>query len=178
MDLTMPVNSRDHVKGKKDGSVTLVEYGDFECSNCGEAYPIIKEIQKIEADVLRVVYRNFPLSEIHPHAFKAACAAEAASQQGKFWEMHDLLFENQENLEDQDLITYAKKLNLNIEQFKMDLASKEIEKHVKDDFMSGVQSGVNGTPTLYINGMRFDEPCELDILRKAIDKEKGGDING
>jgi protein-disulfide isomerase len=174
MKLTVPINSGDNIKGRENAPITLVEYGDFECPYCKLAYPIVKEIQKIEGDNLKFVFRNFPLSEIHSHAVHAACAAEAAAKQGKFWEMHDLLFENQEALEDQDLITYAKNLNLNIQQLKKDMTSEGIIKKVKSDFMGGVRSGVNGTPTFFINGIRFNGPCKLDLLLKAIE---GGDNN-
>jgi len=128
----------------------------------------MNELQKIEGNKLKFVFRNFPLSEIHPHAFRAASAAEAAGKQGKFWEMHDLIFENQERLDNQDLLSYAKNLKLDIAQFNKDIESEEIIKKVKNDFMSGVRSGVNGTPTFYINGARFDESYELDLLLRAI----------
>ncbi|OGH24947.1 MAG: disulfide bond formation protein DsbA [Candidatus Levybacteria bacterium RIFCSPLOWO2_01_FULL_39_24] len=168
MKLTIPVSKKDHAKGKENAPVTLVEYGDFECPDCQEAYSIINELQKIEGNKLKFVFRNFPLSEIHPHAFRAASAAEAAGKQGKFWEMHDLIFENQERLDNQDLLSYAKNLKLDIAQFNKDIESEEIIKKVKNDFMSGVRSGVNGTPTFYINGARFDESYELDLLLRAI----------
>lgn len=178
MKLTVPVSDKDHFEGNVDAKVTMVEYGDFQCPDCGNAYPVIKELQKIEGDRLRFVYRNFPLSNIHEHAARAAYAAESAGKQGKFWGMHDLLFENQESLEDQDLITYANNLNLDIRQFEEDMASEEVMNKVKEDFMSGVKSGVNGTPTLFINGVRFDKSCEVEILKSAIDLAiKGGDIN-
>lgn len=182
MKLTMPVNDSDHIKGKENASVTLVEYGDFECPDCRQAYPIVEEVQRIEADKLRVVFRHFPLSQIHLHALHAAYAAEAAAKQGKFWEMHNLLLENQEALEDQDLLAYAKNLNLDIQQFKKDMISEEIAKKVKDDFMSGVRSGGNGTPTFFINGIRFDGLYEVDSLQKAVEliskhKGKGGVAN-
>ena len=168
----MSVNNKDNIQGKENADVTLVEYGDFECPYCEEAYPIVKDVQEVEGDVLRLVFRNFPLSQIHPHAIHAAYAAEAAAKQGKFWEMHSLLFENQDALEDADLASYAKDLNLNVQQFKKDMESKEIIDKVRNDFMSGVKSGVNGTPTFFINGIRFDEPCEKDLLLKAINLAK------
>lgn len=170
MDLTRLVDGNDHIEGKENAPVTLVEYGDFQCPDCGRVYPIVKEIQKIKGNKLKFVFRNFPLSQIHEHAFRAACAAEAAGKQGKFWEMYNLLLENQEALDEEDLLSYAKNLNLDIKQFKKDIESDGIIKKVKEDFMGGVRSGVSGTPTFFINGRRFDEPCELDLLRKAIDK--------
>lgn len=168
-NLTDPINDKDQIQGNAAALATLVEYGDFECSHCGEAYTVIKEVQKKLGEKLRFVFRNFPLSESHPHAAHAALAAEAAAKQGKYWEMHDMIFENQNALEDENLLFYAQKLNLNVDQFKKDMFSEEIEKKVENDFKSGVRSGVNGTPTLYINGKRFDEPCEVDIIIRAIE---------
>jgi protein-disulfide isomerase len=169
MELTNPVNDKDHASGNNGAFVTLVEYGDFQCPNCKDAYPVIKEVQKREGDKLRFVFRNFPLSSIHAYATHASYAAEAAGKQGKFWEMHDMLFENQNALEDDDLISYAKVLNLDIEQFKKDIASEEIAKKVREDFVGGAKSGVNGTPTLFINGIRFDGPCEVENIIEAIE---------
>ncbi len=182
MKLTIPVNDSDHIKGKENAPITLVEYGDFECPYCRQAYSIVEEIQKIKRNGLRVIFRNFPLSEVHPHALHAAYAAEASAKQGKFWEMHYLLFENQEALEDQKLIGYAKDLNLDSQQFKKDMRSEEVARKVKDDFMNGVRSGVNGTPTFFINGIRFDGSYEVGSLQKAIEltlrhQGKGGVTN-
>jgi protein-disulfide isomerase len=167
--LTIQPNNEDHIQGKKESSITLVEYGDFQCPYCREAYPIVKEIQKIKGDILRFVFRNFPLSEIHSYALHAAYAAEAAGKQNKFWEMHDILFENQENLQDSDLRLYSEKLSLDIDQFTKDMNSDEVVKKVETDIMGGIKSGVNGTPTFFINGIRFDGPSELDSLLEAID---------
>jgi protein-disulfide isomerase len=168
MELSVPVSAEDHIKGEKNAPVTLLEYGDFECPYCGSAYPVIKKVEELEGDNLRIVFRNFPLSEIHPHALKAAYAAEAAGKQGKFWQMHDLLFENQGRLGDEDLLGYARTLGLDIRQFQKDMVSKMTIEKVKNDFIGGAESGVNGTPTLYINGIRFDDPCEVDFLHDAI----------
>lgn len=170
MNLTVSVNNKDHVQGKKDAPVVLVEYGDFECPDCGNAYLIVKKLQEIEGNRMKFVFRNFPMSETHPHSLHAAIAAEAAAKQGKFWEMHSLLFENQEALEEQDLLAYAETLNLDMDKFKRDMKSGELLKMVKEDFMLGIRSGVNGTPTFFINGKRFDGGgYEIDSLRKAID---------
>ncbi len=109
-----PVGANDHVQGTANAPVTLVEYGDYECPYCGEAYPIVKALQERLGKQMRFVFRNFPLSEMHPHAEHAAEAAEAAGGQGKFWEMHDLLYENQDALEDEDLARYAKALKLDM----------------------------------------------------------------
>jgi len=169
MNLTIPVNKIDHVQGKESAPVTLVEYGDFECPYCFKARTLIEMIKQIEGDKLKFVFRNFPLSQIHLHALHAAYAAEAAAKQGKFWEMHNLLFDNQFAFEDNDLMTYAQSLGLDMRQFTEDMKSEEIVKKVKDDFSSGVRSGVNGTPTFFINGVRFDQPSEVKFLQEAIE---------
>jgi protein-disulfide isomerase len=155
-ELTPPVSAQDHAIGPEDAPVTLVEYGDFECPYCGMAHPIVKAAQHALGNQLRFVFRNFPLAEAHPHARIAAQAAEAAGAQGRFWEMHDLLFENQNALEPQDLVGYAKSLGLDIPQFERDLEAGTYTKKVRDDFRSGVKSGVNGTPTFFVNGERYD----------------------
>jgi protein-disulfide isomerase len=167
--LKIPVTQEDHIKGDINANITLVEYGDYECPYCGMAYPIVKRIQKHFGNRLRFVFRNFPLVDNHPHAETAAMTAEFAATKGKFWEMHDLLFENQDSLEDEELLLFAKKLNLKIEQFKKDMNSKEINKKVQDHFMGGIKSGVNGTPTLFINGVRYDGPHEFESLLEKID---------
>jgi protein-disulfide isomerase len=160
---------RDHIQGPADAPVTLVEYGDYECPYCGAAYPIIKEVQSRMEDRLRFVFRNFPISTSHPHAEQAAEAAEAAASQGKFWEMHDLLYENQEHLDDADLHRYADQLGLDVGVFDEALAEHVHAERVREDFMSGVRSGVNGTPTFYINGARHDGGYQLDELLAALE---------
>ena len=170
--LTPPVSELDHAAGPDDAPVTLVEYGDYECPYCGMAYPIVKAVQRELGSQLRFVFRNFPLAEIHPHARHAAQAAEAAAAQGKFWEMHDLLFEHQHALEDEDLIGYAKSLGLDAEQLARELEAGTYAKRVRDDFRSGVRSGVNGTPTFFLNGERYegswaDEEGFIRALRDA-----------
>ena len=154
--LAVPVSPRDHIRGRIDAPVTLVEYGDFECPHCGRAYHIVKSAERALGKKLAVVYRHFPLAEIHPHATLAAEAAEAAAAQGKFWEMHDALFENQDALEQEDVLGYAESLDLDLTRFAQELASDAYAKKVRDDFRGGVRSGVNGTPTFFINGERFD----------------------
>lgn len=154
--LTPPVNERDHIAGPDDAPVTLVEYGDFECPYCGMAHPIVKAAQRQLGDQLRLVFRHFPLAEAHPHARLAAQAAEAAGAQGQFWEMHDMLFEHQDALEPEDLIGYAEQLGLDKLQFTRELKDGIYEKRVREDFRSGVRSGVNGTPTFFVNGARYD----------------------
>ena len=151
--LTLPVSEdRDHVQGPAEAAVTLVEYGDYECPYCGAAYPIIKAVQERMGERLRFVFRNFPITTSHPHAEQAAEAAEAAAAQGRFWQMHDLLYENQQRLGDQELAEHVH------------------APRVREDFMSGVRSGVNGTPTFYINGLRYDDSYELDTLLAALER--------
>jgi protein-disulfide isomerase len=168
--LKPPVGANDHVQGPAKAPVTLVEYGDYECPYCGEAYPIVKALQERLGDQVRFVFRNFPLSEAHPHAEHAAEAAEAAGAQGKFWEMHDLLYENQDALEDEDLVRYAKAQRLDVPRFVKDMEAHHHAERVRADFSSGVRSGVNGTPTFFINGARHDGPFDLGSLLAAIEQ--------
>jgi len=168
--LTLPVAERDHIQGSATAPITLVEYGDYECPYCGQAYPIVKELQQRLGKRLRFVFRNFPLNTMHPHAEHAAEAAEAAGAQGKFWEMHDALYENQEALADGNLIQYAAALNLDPSQFKTELTKHAHAARVREDFLSGVRSGVNGTPTFFINGVRHDGSFDLDTLLTAMEQ--------
>jgi protein-disulfide isomerase len=168
--LTLPVSDRDHFEGPADAAVTLVEYGDYECPYCGAAYPIIKEIQARMGERLRFVFRNFPISTSHPHAERAAEAAEAAGAQGTFWPMHDLLYENQRRLRDQDLHTYGEQLGLDLERFDRELADHLHAARVQEDFMSGVRSGVNGTPSFYIAGARHDDSYDVETLHAALER--------
>ena len=174
--LTMPVaGDRDHIQGPAEAAVTLVEYGDYECPYCGAAYPIIKQVQARMGERLRFVFRNFPITTSHPHAEQAAEAAEAAAAQGRFWPMHDLLYENQGRLRDQDLRAYAERLGLGLELFDQELADHVHAERVREDFMSGVRSGVNGTPTFYINGVRHDGSYELEALLAALEQAAAQD---
>ena len=187
-ELTPPVSARDHVAGPDDAPVTLVEYGDYECPYCGMASPIVKRARQDLGTRLCFVFRNFPLAESHPHARIAAQAAEAAGAQGKFWEMHDMLFEHQDALEVEDLVGYAKSLGLDVQQFARELETGTYEKRVRDDFRSGVRSGVNGTPTFFVNGSRYDgswanEKAFIHTLREAAQQSGRGtrttaDANG
>jgi protein-disulfide isomerase len=170
--LTPPVSESDHIAGPDDASVTLAEYGDYECPYCGMAHPVVKRAQRELGKQLRFVFRNFPLSEAHPHAQIAAQAAEAAGAQGRFWEMHDMIFEHQDALEVEDLIGYAKSLGLDAVRIARDLEAGTYVKRVRDDFRSGVKSGVNGTPTFFVNGVRYDgswanEKAFIGALRDA-----------
>jgi protein-disulfide isomerase len=169
--LTLPVSEgRDHLQGPTDAAVALVEYGDYECPYCGAAYPIIKEVQARMGGRLKFVFRNFPIATSHPHAEQAAEAAEAAAAQGKFWEMHDLLYENQKRLRDEDLRGYAEKLELDLDVFDRELVEHVHAARVREDFMSGVRSGVNGTPTFYIDGVRYDDSYDLETLLAALQR--------
>lgn len=167
--LTVPVTARDHAEGPAEASVTLLEYGDYECPHCGRAYPIVKEVQRRLGSRLRFVFRNFPLAELHRHAQHAAEAAEGAASQGRFWEMHDALFEHQHALDDRHLIGYAKALGLDESRFQEELGAHAHAPRVRADFLSGVRSGVNGTPTFFINGVRHDDAWDLETLLAALE---------
>jgi protein-disulfide isomerase len=167
MTLRPPVSDRDHSRGPADAPVTLVEYGDYECPHCGRAHPIIKMLERRLGTSLRFVFRNFPLAESHPHAFHAAEAAESvAAHEGNdaFWCTHDAIYDHQQDspfaLEDENLLAYAAACGANPRQVAADLASDALEDRVREDFASGVRSGVNGTPTFFINGERYDEPWD------------------
>ena len=166
--LNLPVTDRDHTQGSAQAAVTLVEYGDYECPHCGRAHPIVKEVQRRLGSKLRFVFRNFPLAEMHPHAQHAAEAAEAAAGQERFWEMHDALFEHQRSLDDRHLVQYAQTLGLDPQRFQQDLTSHTYAGRVREDFRSGVRSGVNGTPTFFINGVRHDDSWDIETLTNAL----------
>jgi protein-disulfide isomerase len=167
--LQAPATDRDHAQGPPDAPVTLVEYGDYECPHCGRAYPIVKDVQRRMGNRLRFVYRNFPLSEAHPHAQHAAEAAEAAASQRKFWEMHDTLFEHQRALSDTRLLEYAGMIELDVAQFQQELGSHVHARRVRADFLGGIRSGVNGTPTFFINELRHDDAWDVDTLVRALE---------
>ena len=142
----------------------------YECPHCGAAYPIVKRIQEELGDDLRFVFRNFPLSETHPHALRAAQAAEAAALQGRFWEMHDTLFENQQRLGEVQLHRYAGAIGLDVQRFVLDLDSEAVAARVRSDFLSGVRGGVNGTPTFFVNGARYDRSWDHDALLASLEE--------
>lgn len=172
--LTPPVGADDHIQGPHDAPITLVEYGDFECPHCGRADVIVKSLQRQLRNRLRFVFREFPLSEAHPHAQHAAEAAEAAAAHGRFWEMHDLLFENQEHLGDRDLARYAQSIGVEAAAVTQALDEGTFTEMVRKQFMGGVRSGVNGTPTFFVNGQRFDEDWsdEAAILSALVETAK------
>jgi protein-disulfide isomerase len=169
--LVVPITGADHVLGSESANVTLVEYGDYQCPSCGEAYPIVKELMSQLDRQLLFVFRNFPLATVHPHAETAAEAAEAAGTQGQFWEMHDMLFENQDALDNEDIVQYAAALGLDETRFIRDLAGHANAARVREDFLGGVRSGVNGTPTFFINGARHDGAYDFDTLSMVINDE-------
>jgi protein-disulfide isomerase len=166
--LTPAVSAHDHIVGPGDAAITLVQYGDYECPSCGGAYPIIKEIQQQLGSRLRFVFRNFPLVDAHPHALRAAEAAEAAAAQGRFWEMHDVLYEHQHALDDRHLVRYAAALGLDEGRFREELADRTHLPRIRDDVHSGERSGVRGTPTFFINGLRHAGPWDFDSLMEAL----------
>ena len=167
--LSVPVSAKDHIQGDPHAPVTLVEYGDYQCPSCGQAYPIVKRLQKHFSKRISFVFRNFPLTQIHPYAEPAAETAEFAAAHHKFWEMHDLLYENQESLDDGLLLQLSQQLNLDPNALAEALESKQFEPRVRADFSSGVRSGVNGTPTFFINGQRHDGSYDYESMVEAID---------
>ena len=177
--LVIPVSDRDHVIGSSDAPLTLVEYGDFECPFCGIAYSIVEQMrQRLGADI-RFVFRHFPLQESHPHAEHAAEAAEAAGAQGRFWEMHRALFEHQRRLDDPAVEEYASSLGLDMGRFASELSRGVYADRVREDFHTGVRSGVNGTPTFFVNDARYDgqwiktDEFAADLLRASFAAQSG-----
>jgi len=157
--LRTPVGPDDHVLGPADAPITLVEYGDYQCPYCGQAHPILKSLQARLGDRMRLVFRNFPLTELHPNALNAAEAAESVAEQAgedAFWKMHDTIYEHQHALDDAHLVRYATALGADGDRVSSDLESGAHSERIRADFMSGVRSGVNGTPTFFINGDRYE----------------------
>jgi protein-disulfide isomerase len=171
MPLRPPVSEKDHIEGNHHAAIELVEYGDYQCPHCGRAYPIVKRMQQQLGDQLTFIFRNFPLAKIHPEATIAAIATEAAALQGKYWEMHDIVFENQDDLYMEALIEYAAELGLDIPQFEKDMADPALAIKVEADFESGIRSGVNATPTFFINGEKYNNGWEGERMMVFI-KEK------
>ncbi len=165
------VQKDSNVLGSRDAKVVIVEFSDFQCPACGSAAPIVKEVAKEYGDKILVVFRHFPIISSHPYALKAAEAAEAAAEQGKFWEYHDLLFENQENLKDNDLKRYAEELGLNMKKFEEALKNGEFKDKVRGDLDTGEKFGVNATPTFFINGEVHRGVISFEDFQKIIDKE-------
>ena len=169
VQLTPAVTDKDHSQGPADAAIEIVEFGDFQCPDCGDAYPVIKQIQKTYGDQIRFVFRNLPLTDIHTYAKIAALVAEAAGQQNKYWEMHDLIYEHQEELSNELLYSLARKLGLNADQFEQDLHNRALLQKVKDDIQSAEDSQVPGTPTFFVNGKQFDGGAKdlLQVLQES-----------
>ena len=163
--LRIPVNTHDQKQGNMNASLQLVEFGDYECPHCGAAHPVVKELQRYFGNGLLFVFRNFPLSGIHPIAYPAAQVAEAAGLQHKFWPVHDMIFENQQDLSIQNLFRYADVKTVNREQLIVQMNSQKIIEKIEMDIESGARSGVNGTPTFFINGKRYDGDYEFETMR-------------
>jgi len=171
--ITAP-SAEDQVKGNYLSTISLIEYGDFQCPACGYYAPMVQQISEEFGTKINVVSRNFPLNQIHKNAQITAQAAEAAGEQGKFWEMHDKLFETQKDWSEsvnmqEVLVTYATELGLNIEQFNTDLQSAEIKTKIKNDYKSGVAAGVTGTPSYFLNGKKLDNPRSIEDFRAAVE---------
>lgn len=166
--LAQPVTERDHVQGLLQAPVVLVKYGDYQCPYCGEAYRIVQQLQQVFGNQLCFVFRHFPLMPIHPQAQRAAEAAEVAAEQNRFWQMHQALFEHQQELDDGSLVEYANRLGLNMPRFLWNFSEHVYANRVQADFHSGIESGVTGTPTFFINGDRHNTHWSFDTLRRAI----------
>jgi formate-nitrite transporter family protein len=166
--LKPPVSARDHAEGCDDAPLTLVQYGDYECPYCGEAHPVIKRLQTALGKKLRFAFRNFPLTQAHPYAMMAAEAAEAVALQGRFWEMHDFILEHQESIEPDVLPAWAKKLGLDMKQFATAIREGGVVKRIEEDHASGIESGVTGTPSFFINGTQYDGEADYDSLHAAL----------
>ena len=172
--LAVPVSAVDHVIGAAHAPVTVVEYGDFECPNCKQAAPAVKLLLERFAGRLRLVFRHFPLEEVHPHALHAALAAEAAGAQGKFWQMHDLLFENQQHLKAGQIRGYAEKLELDMERYDSEMDDELYLQRVREQIESGRRSGVRATPTFFVNGGICDVSFGLGALANAVEAAAAG----
>jgi len=172
--LVAPIDEKDHVIGSATAPVTLVEYGDYECPDCLNTQPIVAELRKRQGDKLRFVFRHFPRSSVHPHASAAASAAEAAGEQDKFWEMHETLFKHQKEFGEIDLSHLALGLGLEIYRFESSLGRDMHRRRINDDYDSGVRSGVKGTPTFFINGVRYEGRKDVDSLTAAIEAAARG----
>jgi protein-disulfide isomerase len=168
MNTIVKISDTDHVAGYPNSPVILLEYGDYECPYCGKAYYVIKKLQESFGIHLGFVFRNFPLTEIHPHALIAAYIAEAAGLQNKFWQMHDSIFENQNKMELDQILNLAESIDADIDKLMKDCHSHGIKNKVENDLESGILSGVNGTPAFFINGMRYDGDHSFEAIKKAL----------
>jgi protein-disulfide isomerase len=168
-ELAAPVSAVDHLLGAPHAPVTIVEYGDFECPNCKQAAPAVKLLLNKYAGRVRLVYRHFPLEEVHPHALGAAQASEAAAGQGKFWQMHDLLFESQHHLKPSQLRGYALKLELDMVRYDAEIGDEVYLQRVREHEESAIRSGVRATPTFFINGRLHDVSYGLHLLSEGVE---------
>jgi protein-disulfide isomerase len=168
--LTVPVTERDQVRGDLTARLQLVEYGDYECPYCRAAHPVVKEVERRLEGRLCFAFRNFPIVNAHPHALRAAEAAEAAGAQGRFWPMHDRLFESTSVLDDDTLVRLAVQIGLDARRFVADLAAHQYLERIREDMASGARSGVNGTPTFFVNGIRHDGPHDALSLIAALQR--------
>jgi protein-disulfide isomerase len=168
LSLAVPVSERDHSQGLATAPVTLVQYGDYECPYTRQSTWVVQAIQQQLGDQLRFVYRNFPLTEIHPHALHAAFAAEAAAAQGKFWQLHDYIFHHQHTLADADLAKFAEAVGLDMQQYARDMTEQRALARIEEDVEGGLRSGVQGTPTFFINGVMYRDSWEHDPLLAAL----------
>jgi len=169
--LVVPVGVRDHVRGREEAAITLVEYGDFACPFCADAYPAVHRLLLRYAGSLRLVFRHNPRGELHEGAHLAALAAEAASFQGQFWPMHDLLFQRQSRICERGMLSYALLLGLDIDQFQADMRSRAVALRVREDEVGGLRSGVIGTPTFFVNGLHFHDKPDFEGLARAIEAQ-------
>jgi len=165
IELKKSVNKRDHIEGIKTATLELLEYGDYQCPSCGDSYLVVKQVLQELGNKVVFIFRNFPLIEIHPNAFDAALATEAAALQNKFWEMYDLLFQNQANLSAPDLFSFAAQIGLDMGRFEQDIRSQALSSKIEADIEGGLSSGVNGTPTFYINGEKYEDWEDGRLMR-------------
>ena len=168
-ELTVPVSATDHTIGPARASVAVVEYGDFECPNCKQAAPTVKLLLDRFAGRIRFVYRHFPLEEIHPHALQAAESAESAGGQGRFWSMHDLLFDNQPHLDLQQLRSYAERLQLDVARYTAEMDNRVYLHRIREHIQSGRESGARHTPTFFVDGKIQDVSFGLQLLFDAVE---------
>ena len=162
------LNAADHVLGEPSSGLVLVEFGDYECPFCGRAHQVVQALRQNLRDRLCYAFRHFPLTELHPHALLAAEAAEAAAAQGRFWRLHELLYENQDALDAESIVGYAAIAGVDVETFVDDLRTHRFRERVRADVHSGAASGVNGTPTFFINGVRHEGGWDFDSLWRAV----------
>jgi protein-disulfide isomerase len=173
-ELVAPVTKAEHIQGNPKAPVTLLEYGDYECPYCGAAHRLVKMLREAMGADLCYVYRNFPLTEVHPRAEHAAEAVEAADAQGRLWEMHDAVFENQDALEDDDLAAYAADIGLDANRVVAEIEMEKYRSRIEKDVQSGMQSGVEGTPTFFINRVKYEGPMDPESMLTALQEAREG----